>query len=217
MVCALQKSYFKTGKVQGEHLCRNPVLETLPCIFIKIGLRRWHFPRNVPTFFDQAISQNTFGKDAHLFTLIFFYKQLASGALKVTYTSKVFMAQSCWHFPRNVPTFFDQAISQNTFGKDVHLFTLIFFYKQLASGLSSQSYLYFQGFYGSKLLDGCLVVWPSNLCLRGILQFSGFKTDIYNQWFWNIPRNAFVTAEFWCIVGLKAILRLLLRKNSTFL
>ena len=32
------------------------------------------------------------------------------------------------------------------------------FYKQLGSGLSTQSCLYFQGFRGSKLLNGCLVV-----------------------------------------------------------
>ena len=32
------------------------------------------------------------------------------------------------------------------------------FYKQLESGLSTQSCLYFQGFRGSKLLNGCLVV-----------------------------------------------------------
>ena len=31
------------------------------------------------------------------------------------------------------------------------------------------------------------------------------------------PKNAIETAEFWCIVGLTAILRSLQRKNSTFL
>ena len=35
--------------------------------------------------------------------------------------------------------------------------------------------------------------------------------------FSNFPNNAFETTEFWCIVGLTAILRLLQRKNSTFL
>ena len=44
----------------------------------------------------------------------------------------------------------------------------LFFYKQLGSGLSPQSCLYFQGFWVSKLLNGCLVVLPSNLCLRGL-------------------------------------------------
>ena len=33
------------------------------------------------------------------------------------------------------------------------------FYKQLGSGLIPQSRLYFQGFWGSKLLNACLVVW----------------------------------------------------------
>ena len=32
------------------------------------------------------------------------------------------------------------------------------FSKQLGSGLSPQNYLYFQGFWGSKLFNGCLVV-----------------------------------------------------------
>ena len=61
---------------------------------------------------------------------------------------------------------------------DIH-----FFYKQLGSGLSPQSCLYFEGFGDSKLLNGCLVVWTSNLCLRGIHQFSGLKIDISDQWF----------------------------------
>ena len=34
-----------------------------------------------------------------------------------------------------------------------------FFYKQLASGLSPQSRLYLQGFWGLKLLNVYLVVW----------------------------------------------------------
>ena len=39
----------------------------------------------------------------------------------------------------------------------------LFFYKQLESDLSPESGLYFEGFRGSKLLNGCLVVWPSNI------------------------------------------------------
>ena len=39
-----------------------------------------------------------------------------------------------------------------------------FFYKQLGSDLNSQSCLYFQRFRGSELLNGCLIIWPSNLC-----------------------------------------------------
>ena len=42
------------------------------------------------------------------------------------------------------------------------------FYKQLGSGLSPQGCWYFQVFWGKKLLNVCIVVWPSNLCLRGI-------------------------------------------------
>ena len=46
--------------------------------------------------------------------------------------------------------------------------TLIFFNKQLDSGLSPQSCLHFQVFWDLKLLNGCLVVRPSNLCVREI-------------------------------------------------
>ena len=56
-----------------------------------------------------------------------------------------------------------------------------FFYKQLGSDLSLQSCMRFSGFGGSTLLSSCLVVCPSNLCLRGIQQFSGLKIDIYDQ------------------------------------
>ena len=42
------------------------------------------------------------------------------------------------------------------------------FYTQLGSARIPQSCLFFQDFRGSKLLNGCLIVWPSNLCLLGI-------------------------------------------------
>ena len=42
------------------------------------------------------------------------------------------------------------------------------FFKQLGSDLSPEKCSYFQGFWGSRLLNDCLVIWPSNLCLRGI-------------------------------------------------
>ena len=46
---------------------------------------------------------------------------------------------------------------------------------------------------------------------------SGFKINIYNQWFSNFPKNVFETAEFWRIIDLTAILRLLEKENSIFL
>ena len=46
---------------------------------------------------------------------------------------------------------------------DLHL---LFFDKHLGSDNSLQSYLHFQDFCGSKLLNICLVVWPNNLFLR---------------------------------------------------
>ena len=89
------------------------------------------------------------------------------------------------------------------FSKSIDLGSHTFyFHKQVESGLSPQSCSYFQGCQDSKLLNDCLVLWPSNLCLWRRQWFPGFKIDIF---------------EFWCIVGLTAILRLLQRKNSFFL
>ena len=57
-------------------------------------------------------------------------------------------------------------------------FTLHYFLKkELKSGLSLKS------FRGSKLLNGCLVVWQSDLCMDGIQEFLVLKIDIYDQWF----------------------------------
>ena len=47
----------------------------------------------------------------------------------------------------------------------------------------------------SCLINGCFVVWPSNLCLRGIQKLSGFKTD---QWSQNFPKKCFW--ESWILV-----------------
>ena len=60
LACAPQNDCSKIGKPQRESLRRGSVLETLPCNFIKTGLHHWYFLRNVPTFFGQAISQNTY-------------------------------------------------------------------------------------------------------------------------------------------------------------
>ena len=57
------------------------------------------------------------------------------------------------------------------------------FYKQLGSDLSPQICFYFQGFWRSKMLNGCLIFSPSNPCLPGIHWFSGFKTVIHDPWF----------------------------------
>ena len=48
----------------------------------------------------------------------------------------------------------DHPASAMEFFEKIHSF----FYKQLGSGLSPESYLYFQSFWGSKLLNSCLVV-----------------------------------------------------------
>ena len=59
---------------------------------------------------------------------------------------------------------------------DMHLFL----YKQLGSGFSPQSCLCFQGFWRSKLLNGCLVVTKSKVSTRNT---SIFK--IQNQYLWS--------------------------------
>ena len=45
-------------------------------------------------------------------------------------------------------------ILRHTTSEAIHLA----FYEQLGPGLSPQSCLYFQDFWGSKLINGCLVV-----------------------------------------------------------
>ena len=46
------------------------------------------------------------------------------------------------------------------------------FYKQLGSGPWFQSYLNFQGFQGSELLNGCLGVWPHKQIIKIFPWFS---------------------------------------------
>ena len=61
----------------------------------------------------------------------------------------------------------------------------------------SQSCLYFQGFWGSKL-NGCLLVSLSNLYLEGIQQFSGLKIDIYTNGFKICISWVLVYIYCWC-------------------
>ena len=92
-----------------------------------------------------------------------------------------------WAFLKTFSKFFDVYFSPS-----IKLIILIrtmslqLFFKQLGSDLSPQSCLYFHGSWGSKcfqVLNGFLVVWPSNLCLQRIQQFWGFKINIYDQRF----------------------------------
>ena len=55
----------------------------------------------------------------------------------------------------------------------VHLF--FFFCKQVGSVFSLQSCLYFEVVWGSKLLNGYLVIWASNLCLQKYSNFEDSK------------------------------------------
>ena len=105
-----------------------------------------------------------------------------------------------------------QKFSFSLFQSNVHKFQYtLFFYKQLGSGLSPKGCLYFQGFWGSKLLNGCLVVWPNNLCLQSKSTFmiSDFKISPITRFLWQLSFGVFSV--------LTAILRLLQRKNSIFL
>ena len=58
--------------------------------------------------------------------------------------------------------------------RDAQQFTY-FFLQELGSGLIPQSCLYFEVVWDSKLLNGCLVVWPSNLCLQKHSNFEDSK------------------------------------------
>ena len=50
--------------------------------------------------------------------------------------------------------------------------------------LRPQSCLYFQGFWGSKLFNGCLAAWPNNLSARNAIIF---KTQ--NWYLWSVVLN----------------------------
>ena len=92
-----------------------------------------------------------------------------------------------------------------------------FFYKQLGSGLNPQSCLFFQVAWGLKLLNGCLLVWPSNLCLQEYSNFEDsrpiFKISDFNF----LPKMLLRQLNFGAFIGLTAISCLLQRKNSAFL
>lgn len=56
------------------------------------------------------------------------------------------------------------------------------FYEQQGSVATPQSCLYFRVFQGSKLLNGCLVVWLNKQILKVFPDFfSGFTIDIYSS------------------------------------
>ena len=57
----------------------------------------------------------------------------------------------------------------------VALQELTLFYKQLGIGASPQSCLYIRDFQGSKLLNGCLVVWPNKQILNVFQWFFTFR------------------------------------------
>ena len=57
---------------------------------------------------------------------------------------------------------------------------------------------------------------PALMSARNVTIFR-IQIGIYDQWFQNFPCNSCEAPELGCIVGLTAILRLLERKNSTFL
>ena len=57
-----------------------------------------------------------------------------------------------------------------------HKQNTLFFYKRLGSDLCPQSCLYFQSFRDSRLLNGCLVVSPSNLFREEYNNFQDSKS-----------------------------------------
>ena len=85
--------------------------------------------------------------------------------------------------------------------------TLIFFNKQLSSGLS-------HGFWGPKLFNCCSVVSTSDLCLRGIQWLSGFKSNIYDQRFWNFLKNAFETVALLVYCRFNSCFTFITKKKS---
>ena len=66
---------------------------------------------------------------------------------------------------------------------------------RVASGVNPWSCLYFQGFRGSKLLNGCLVVWPSN---QGMSARNKVIFRIQNRYLWSVILE-FGQQYFWNI------------------
>ena len=82
--------------------------------------------------------------------------------------------------------------------------------------LTPQSCLHFQVFRILRLLNDCLIVWPSKLYLRGMQWFLKFTTGIYNHWFLNFPNNVFEKAEFLCNFGIYSCFTFLTQKKLHF-
>ena len=117
-------------------------------------------------------------------------------------------------FPNNIQNFFQL----ERFHCEVTLWskkTYILFYKQLGSGLSPQSCLYFQGFWSSELLNDCLVVWPSILSLPGIQLF--LKSIFLISDFLNFPNNALKQLNFGVLSVIVSYFTFVTKEYSTFL
>ena len=80
--------------------------------------------------------------------------------------------------------------------------------------LNPQNWLYFQGFWASKLLNGWFE--PSHLACEEFSHFQDSKLVFMISDFKIFRKNSSETTEFWCIVGLIAIKHLLQRKKYTF-
>ena len=78
----------------------------------------------------------------------------------------MFSCESC-EISKNV--FFTENYRATASGKTWLKWTLRTLH--LGSGLSTQSNLYFRGFQGTKLLNGCLVIWPNK---KMLIIFPGF-------------------------------------------
>ena len=55
---------------------------------------------------------------------------------------------------------------------------VVYTYKQQEAALSRQSYFYFQGFWGSELLNGCLVLWLETYIYEEYSNFQESKSAI---------------------------------------
>ena len=152
--------YKNFAKFAGKYLCWGLFFNKLQVSGIQLYQDRDSstgcFPMNIMKFLRTSLSEESLKEIASAFP----FELFAIDPLIFCRVSDLAQGSS-FSFAQSHPSevFFNRRCSWK-------LRDALIFYKQPESGLSPQSCSYFQGFWGLKLLNGCLVVWPSNLCLQ---------------------------------------------------
>ena len=119
-------------------------------------LKCWESGKKI-TNLDVSVKKDKFFLPFLVFTKI--HLGISQKSNKSPYYSR-FTASGIFHYFRTM-----------LYQKPKNSFGIKLLYKQLWSGPISQSYLHFQDFRESKLLNGCLAFWPSKQILSVFLLF----------------------------------------------